>query len=117
MSPSKTVPARIASFGREVISAWKQNVYLHCKRVGIPLPNAIWRVNDLPLEAGGRKTILSNATLVIKDTQSVDQANYSCSVENQYGRDEIEYSLKVLVPPEAPILSVVEAFTDSLHLR
>ncbi|XP_063908088.1 cell adhesion molecule Dscam1 isoform X3 [Zophobas morio] len=117
MSPSKTVPARIASFGREVISAWKQNVYLHCKRVGFPLPNAIWRLNELPLEVGGRRTIFPNATLVIKDIQSVDQANYSCSVENQYGRDEIGYSLKVLVPPEAPVLSVVDAFTDSLHLR
>ncbi|XP_068893053.1 cell adhesion molecule Dscam1 isoform X5 [Tenebrio molitor] len=117
VSPSKTVPARIASFGREVVSAWKQNVYLHCKRVGFPLPNAVWRLNDLPLEVGGRRTIFPNATLVIKDIQSVDQANYSCSVENQYGRDEIGYSLKVLVPPDAPVLSVVEAFTDSLHLR
>jgi hypothetical protein len=100
-----------------VVSAWKQNVYLHCKRVGFPLPNAVWRLNDLPLEVGGRRTIFPNATLVIKDIQSVDQANYSCSVENQYGRDEIGYSLKVLVPPDAPVLSVVEAFTDSLHLR
>jgi hypothetical protein len=85
--------------------------------VGFPLPNAVWRLNDLPLEVGGRRTIFPNATLVIKDIQSVDQANYSCSVENQYGRDEIGYSLKVLVPPDAPVLSVVEAFTDSLHLR
>lgn len=111
------MPAKISSFGRQVITAWKQNVYLHCKRVGLPLPNAIWRLNELPLEVGGRRSILPNATLFIKDIQSVDQANYSCSVENQYGRDEISYSLKVLVPPEAPVLNVVEAFTDSLHLR
>ncbi|XP_023309911.1 Down syndrome cell adhesion molecule-like protein Dscam2 [Anoplophora glabripennis] len=84
---------------------------------GVPLPNAVWRLNDLPLEVGGRRSILPNATLVIKDIQSVDQANYSCSVENQHGRDEIVYSLKVLVPPEAPVLTVVESFTDSLHLR
>lgn len=54
---------------------------------------------------------------MIKDIQNGDQANYSCSVENQYGKDEIVYTLKVLVPPEAPVLKVVEAFTDSLHLR
>ncbi|XP_050296010.1 cell adhesion molecule Dscam2 isoform X2 [Anthonomus grandis grandis] len=116
VSPSKNVPAKIASFGRKVISAWKQDIYLHCKRVGIPSPNAVWKINDLPLEEGGRRNIFPNATLVIKDIQSVDQANYSCAVENQYGRDEIVYTLKVLVPPEAPVLSVVEAFTDSLHL-
>lgn len=38
-------------------------------------------------------------------------------MENQYGKDEIVYTLKVLVPPEAPVLKVVESFTDSLHLR
>lgn len=38
-------------------------------------------------------------------------------MENQYGKDEIVYTLKVLVPPEAPVLKVVEAFTDSLHLQ
>lgn len=46
------------------MSAWKQDVSLHCKRVGIPLPNAVWRQNNLPLEVGGRKSILPNATLV-----------------------------------------------------
>ncbi|CAH1965461.1 unnamed protein product [Acanthoscelides obtectus] len=117
VTPSKHVPARIASFGREVISAWKQDIYLHCKRVGVPVPPASWQVNDTPLETGGRRSVFPNATLLIKDIQSVDQANYSCAVENQYGKDEIVYSLKVLVPPEAPILTVVESFTDSLHLR
>ncbi|KAL1500781.1 hypothetical protein ABEB36_006226 [Hypothenemus hampei] len=117
VTPSKNVPARIASFGREMVSAWKQNVYLHCKKVGLPPPNAVWRLNDAPLEVGGRRAIHSNSTLVIKDIQSVDQANYSCSVENIHGKDEIVYGLKVLVPPEAPELSVVEAFTDSLQLK
>ncbi|XP_065168013.1 cell adhesion molecule Dscam1 isoform X4 [Atheta coriaria] len=117
VSLSKTVPGRIASFGREVVSAWKQDIILPCKRVGMPLPNPIWRINDQPLEVGGRRVITPNATLVIKDIQNVDEANYSCSVENQHGKDEIHYSLKVLVPPEAPSLTVVDAFTDSLHLR
>ncbi|XP_044744906.1 Down syndrome cell adhesion molecule-like protein Dscam2 isoform X2 [Coccinella septempunctata] len=117
VTPSKNVPARIASFGRQVVSAWKQDVNLDCKRVGIPLPTANWHHSDLPLEVGGRRIILPNATLVIKDVQSSDQANYSCIVENTYGRDEIVYSLKVLVPPDAPVLSVIESFTDTLHLK
>ncbi|XP_060519429.1 cell adhesion molecule Dscam2 isoform X3 [Cylas formicarius] len=115
--PSKHVPAKIASFGREVVSAWKQDIFLHCKSVGVPLPNTNWKMNDSPLEISGRRSVMSNATLVIKDIQNVDQENYSCSVENQYGKDEIVYHLKVLVPPDAPILNVIEAFTDSLHLR
>lgn len=117
MLPSKTVPARIASFGKEVVSAWKLNVFLHCKSVGIPHPSSTWRVNDAPLEVGLRRSILSNSTLVIRDLQSVDQANYSCTAENLHGREEIMYELKVLVPPEAPILTVMDSFSDSLHLK
>ncbi|KAF7273797.1 hypothetical protein GWI33_013511, partial [Rhynchophorus ferrugineus] len=117
VTPSKNVPAKIASFGREVVSAWKQDILLHCRKVGIPLPSINWRVNDKSLEVGGRRFIMPNGTLIIKDIQSVDQANYSCAVENQYGRDDIIYSLKVIVPPEPPILKVVDSFTDSLHLR
>lgn len=114
---SNNVPAKIASFGREIVSAWKQDINLPCKRVGIPLPKAIWKINDLPLEITGRRQLNNEATLLVRDVQSVDQANYSCGVENQNGRDEITYSLKVLVPPEPPILSVVESFADSLHLH
>ncbi|KAK5637805.1 hypothetical protein RI129_000012, partial [Pyrocoelia pectoralis] len=115
--PSKVIPAKIASFGREIVSAWKQTVYLPCKRVGDPLPVPTWHLNELPLEVGGRRSIAADATLQIKDVQSIDQANYSCNVENKHGKDEIVYSLKVLVPPDPPILIVVAEFTDSLHLQ
>ncbi|XP_030749790.1 Down syndrome cell adhesion molecule-like protein Dscam2 isoform X2 [Sitophilus oryzae] len=117
VTPSKNVPAKVASFGREMVSAWKQDIFLHCKKVGIPLPSISWKMNEKSLEVGGRRFILSNGTLLIKDIQSVDQANYTCTVENQYGRDEITYTLRVIVPPDPPILNVVDAFTDSLQLR
>lgn len=117
ISSSNVVPAKIASFGREIVSAWKQDVTLPCKRVGSPLPKAVWKINDQPLEITGRRKLNTEATLIIGDVQSIDQANYSCSVENQNGKDDITYSLKVLVPPEPPILSVVESFADSLHLH
>lgn len=117
ISSSNTVPAKIASFGREIITAWKQDVNLPCKKVGQPLPKAVWKQNDQALEITGRRQLNGEATLLIKDVQSVDQANYTCGVENPNGKDEITYSLRVLVPPEPPVLSVVESFADSLHLQ
>ncbi|KAJ8960258.1 hypothetical protein NQ318_003983 [Aromia moschata] len=82
VTPSKNVPAKIASFGREVISAWKQDIYLHCRRVGVPLPNAVWRHNDLPLEVGGRRSILPNATLAIKVGKGTKYQNIDIFSEN-----------------------------------
>lgn len=115
--PSSTIPARIASFGRDIVSAWKQNVSFACKVVGDPLPIAEWHLNEIPLEVGGRRSISSDSTLVIREVQSLDEANYSCTVENNHGRDEIVYNLRVLVPPKPPVLTVVAEFTDSLHLH
>lgn len=69
------------------------------------------------MDISGRVQLSADATLQIRDVQNVDQANYTCSVENQNGKDEVTYSLKVLVPPEPPILTVLESFTDSLHLH
>lgn len=117
MLPSTVVPARIASFGKEVVSALKQKVFLHCKSVGIPTPTTMWKINGAALETSERRTVLPNATLVIQALQKGDQANYSCSVENQHGKDRIVYYLRVLVTPDPPVLTVVESFTDSLHLR
>lgn len=74
-------------------------------------------MNDLPLEIGGRRSVTPNSTLIIKDVQSIDQANYSCDVENSNGKDEIVYGLKVLVPPEPPVLTIMDSFADSLHLK
>lgn len=115
--PSAAIPARIASFGRDVVSAWKQNVSFACRVVGDPLPVAEWRLNETPLEVGGRRSISADSTLVVREVQSLDEANYSCTVENSHGRDEIVYGLRVLVPPKPPVLAVVAEFTDSLHLH
>lgn len=115
--PNNKVPARIVSFSREVITPWKQDLVFNCKKVGVPPPVTIWRQDGQPLEPNNRKTIAKNGTLYIRDCQHTDAGNYSCSVENTWGRDEIMYSIKIKIPPAPPNLSVIETFTDSLMLE
>lgn len=50
-------------------------------------------------------------------TQSGDSGNYTCSVENIHGHDEVTYSVEVKVPPQPPVLAVVDSYADSLHLQ
>lgn len=50
-------------------------------------------------------------------TQYLDSGNYTCSVENVHGRDEVTYSVEVKVPPQPPVLAVVDSYADSLHLQ
>lgn len=115
--PNNKVPARIVSFSREIITPWKQDLVFHCRKVGVPPPVTIWRQDGQPLETNNRKTIAKNGTLYIRDCQNTDAGNYSCSVENTWGHDEILYSVKIKIPPAPPTLSVIETFTDSLLLE
>lgn len=116
--PNNKVPARIVSFGRVINTAWKEDIILECKKVGVPTPSVLWQQNSAPLETSAKKMIAkSNGTLIIRDCQRADEANYSCSVENTWGKDTIFYSLKVFVPPEPPTLMIVDIFSDSLMLE
>nr|CAD7399479.1 unnamed protein product [Timema cristinae] len=117
ISPSNKVPAKIVSFSREIVTPWKQDIILSCRRVGIPTAQVIWRLHDRILETNGRKQINKDGSLLIKDIQHNNEGNYTCSVENTHGRDEIVYSIKVRVPPDAPTLSVVASYADSLQLQ
>ncbi|XP_037045508.1 Down syndrome cell adhesion molecule-like protein Dscam2 isoform X1 [Bradysia coprophila] len=115
--PNNKVPARIVSFSRNIITPWKENLVLPCRKVGVPAPVTIWRQDGQPMETSSRKTIAKNGTLYVKDAQYLDSGNYTCAVENVWGKDEIIYQLLVLVPPDPPILSVVNSYTDSLELE
>ena len=115
--PNNKVPARIVSFSQRVVTPWKENLELTCRKVGSPAPVTIWRLDGHNLETNARKTIAKNGTLYIRETQATDAGNYTCSVENTWGKDEIIYSVVVKVPPEAPNLTVVTAYSDSLLLE
>lgn len=117
VAPNNKVPARIVSFSRNVVTAWKQDLVFHCKKVGVPPPVTIWRQDGAPLEPNTRKVIAKNGTLTIKDSQHGDSGNYTCSVENTWGRDEITYRVLIKIPPAPPNLSVVSSYADSLQLE
>ncbi|CAD7083563.1 unnamed protein product [Hermetia illucens] len=115
--PNNKVPARIVSFSRIIVTPWKENLILPCRKVGDPSPVTVWRQDGHSMETSTRKSIAKNGTLYIRDCQNSDAGNYSCSVENTWGKDEIIYHIVIKVPPDPPNLTVISTFTDSLHLE
>ncbi|XP_068620593.1 cell adhesion molecule Dscam1 [Battus philenor] len=115
--PTDSVPARITSFSRSIVTPWKENISLSCNKVGVPSPSTTWSMNGAVLESTLRKNVTSDGTLVISMTQYADSGNYTCGVENAHGRDEVTYSVEVKVPPQPPVLAVVDSYADSLHLQ
>ena len=55
-------------------------------------------------------------SIVSLDVDSHYEGEYACSVQNEYGRDSISYSLNILQVPEAPNLSVTSTTTSSITL-
>lgn len=115
--PNNKVPARIISFSRKIVSIRKENLVLPCRKVGVPPPVTIWRQDGQPMDTNSRKTIAKDGTLVIHDCMNTDEGNYTCNVENTWGKDEIVYSIIVKVPPDPPVLTVINTFTESLELE
>jgi hypothetical protein len=56
-SSAVPVPARIVSFSREIVTPWKKDITLPCRKVGIPVPQAVWRLQDRIMETNGRKQV------------------------------------------------------------
>ncbi|XP_031619714.1 Down syndrome cell adhesion molecule-like protein Dscam2 isoform X2 [Contarinia nasturtii] len=115
--PNNKIPARIISFSRSIESPWKENLVLPCRKVGVPSPVTIWRQEGQAMETNARKTIAKNGTLLIRDCMSTDEGNYTCTVENTWGKDEIVYSITIKVPPDPPVISPIQSFSESLKLE
>ncbi|XP_049855344.1 Down syndrome cell adhesion molecule-like protein Dscam2 [Schistocerca gregaria] len=89
------VPARIASFGGHVITVWKEELKLPCITVGQPNPHIQWKKNAKRIHEDNHLQVNSEGTLHIASVQITDAGNYSCSAENIFGKEEIQYIVSV----------------------
>lgn len=111
------VPSKVVSFGGHVRAAWKTNILLPCKAVGIPPPQREWNIKGKTYNSSELRTILPDGTLEILEAQPEDNGNYSCRVFNTFGVDEIIYSVFVDVPPLAPAIFVMSTTYNSVAAR
>lgn len=64
------------------------SIRLACRAMGTPVPSFQWFKNDQPINSDGRYDItqsVSGFTLVVKDCQLEDSANYKCTATNKAG--------------------------------
>ncbi|XP_058450901.1 hemicentin-1-like [Malaya genurostris] len=78
-------------------------LYLHCPIAGHPKPTLSWSRNSKPIKFNGQ-------TLFLSSTNRKDQGNYTCLGENSVGKQELSFSVSILIPPTM-INSVV--FSDN----
>jgi hypothetical protein len=87
-----------------MVVAWRRDVRLPCRAVGQPPPQRQWMAAGLPVDkqqsspGGGRPPrmqVLQDGTLLLTGAQRNDEAEYTCVVWNEHGKDMITYHLLV----------------------
>lgn len=114
---SSRIPAKVISFGGNVVRPWRGSVTLSCAAVGSPRRE--WLQGDKILKGGAyhNQQLLDTGELILSNLQISDSGNYTCHVDNGQGSDRINYNLIVQVPPTAPLLYVTSATSSSILLH
>ena len=87
------VPITI-NVGDSLKSRSGRDVMIDCEANGIPKPRVMWTKDGEDLTAGGRITIFSNGSLLIKKATEEDTGKFSCTVINNKGVDTVSSRLK-----------------------
>lgn len=86
----------IASFDDSFVATYREDVKLPCLTVGVPAPEISWKVKGAPLESNDRIRKLPEGSLLIRSVTRTDAGEYSCFVENSFGKDKITHHIIVL---------------------
>ncbi|XP_011496238.1 PREDICTED: Down syndrome cell adhesion molecule-like protein Dscam2 [Ceratosolen solmsi marchali] len=117
--PTNRVPARITSFGDQVVHPWRGSVTLSCNAVGEPTSREWYKSNldQVRTDSSRNIQILQTGEIVFSNLQPQDAGNYTCQVENSQGSDRLHYTLVVQVPPSAPVLYISSSTSNSILLH
>ena len=82
--------------GDNVTAASNTTITIKCPVSGVPTPFAIWQKDGVEIGEGDTLTILDDNTLVIKDADLEDDAKYTCTIQNTFGKDEVSSIVRVI---------------------
>ncbi|XP_005755790.1 fibroblast growth factor receptor 1-A-like [Pundamilia nyererei] len=94
---------------KKLYAAFVSNtIKMQCKATGHPVPAIQWYKNGKLFKRdhriGGFQIREHMGTLIMTSLVPSDKGNYTCLVENKYGRLQHTYQLNVLERPSRPIL-------------
>ena len=82
--------------GDNVTAASNTTITIRCPVSGVPTPSVIWQKDGVEIGEGDKLAILDDHTLVIKEADLEDDANYTCTIQNAFGKDEVSSIVRII---------------------
>ena len=83
------------NIGDNVTAASNTTITIRCPVSGVPTPSVTWTKRGVEITPEDEFTITDAKSLVIKGAGVEDSAVYTCSVQNNFGRDGITSTVRI----------------------
>ena len=83
------------NIGDNVTAASNTIITIQCPVSGIPTPSVIWTKGGVEIIPGDEFTITDAKSLVIEGAGVENSAEYTCSAENNFGRDDVSSTIRI----------------------
>jgi len=84
------------NIGDKVTAASNTTITIRCPVSGVPTADVTWERDGEQVTPGGKFSISSNSTLVIKEAAVDDSAEYTCSVKSVAGTDSKSSTVEII---------------------
>ena len=82
--------------GDNVTAASNTTIIIRCPVSGVPTPSVTWQKDAVEISESEALTILGDNTLVIKDADLEDDAKYTCTIQNAFGKDQLSSIVRII---------------------
>ena len=82
--------------GDSVTAVSNTTITIRCPVRGVPTPDVTWEKDGKQVTPGGRFSISSDYTLMIKEAAVDDSAEYTCSVKSVAGTDSESSTVEII---------------------
>ena len=83
------------NIGDNVTAASNSTITIRCPVSGVPTPSVTWTKDGVQIVPGNELSLTDDNSLVIEGADVEDSANYTCSVQSKFGKDDISSIVEI----------------------
>ena len=84
------------NIGDNVTAASNTTITIRCPASGVPTPAVSWQKDGARVTQGETLFFTTDNSLVIKNGDVDDSAKYTCSIQNNFGKEEISSVVEII---------------------